>query len=265
MTAQSNLTAALERVPPPMGGFSITVLRIEVRRLLRSRTTITLVIAMPVLFFLSFGRSSAYVHQHIGRGNMTASEMISIALFGAVFATAAGGVMVSIERTLGWSRQLRCTPLSPAAYIVMKMLTSLTLAAGAVGTVYVVALVTSHALMPSGLWVITGICVWVGSLLFSALGLFFGYLLPPNNAANILSLVLMVCSAAGGLFIPVSQFPHRYVMLAKFSPLYGLNELVHYPLVGGAFSWLWVFNSAIWFGLFVLGAVWKFRRDTARV
>ena len=85
MTAQSNLTAALERVPPPMGGFSITVLRLEVRRLLRSRTTITLVIAMPVLFFLSFGRSSAYVHQHIGRGNMTASEMISIALFGAVF------------------------------------------------------------------------------------------------------------------------------------------------------------------------------------
>jgi ABC-2 type transport system permease protein len=265
MTAQSNLTTALERVPPPMGGFSITVLRLEVRRLFRSRTTIALVIAMPVLFFLTFGRSSAYVHQHIGRGNTTASEMISIALFGAVFATAAGGVMVSIERTLGWSRQLRCTPLSPAAYIVMKMLTSLTLAAGAVGTVYVVALVTSHALMPSGLWVITGICVWVGSLLFSALGLFFGYLLPPNNAANILSLVLMVCSAAGGLFIPVSQFPHRYVMLAKFSPLYGLNELVHYPLVGGAFSWLWVFNSAIWFGLFVLGAVWKFRRDTARV
>jgi ABC-2 type transport system permease protein len=248
-----------------MGGFSITVLRIEVRRLLRSRTTITLVIAMPVLFFLSFGRSSAYVHQHIGRGNMTASEMISIALFGAVFATAAGGVTVSTERSLGWSRQLRCTPLSPAAYIVMKMLTSLTLAAGAVGAVCLVALTTSHASMPSGLWVITGICVWVGSLLFSALGLFFGYLLPPNNAANFLSLVLMVCGAAGGLFIPVSQFPHRYVMLAKFSPLYGLNELVHYPLVGGDFMWFWILNLAVWLGLFVLGAVWRLRRDTARV
>jgi ABC-2 type transport system permease protein len=113
--------------------------------------------------------------------------------------------------------------------------------------------------------VITGICVWVGSLLFSALGLFFGYLLPPNNAANILSLVLMVCSAAGGLFIPVSQFPHRYVMLAKLSPLYGLNELVHYPLVGGAFTWFWILNLAVWLGLFVLGAVWRLRRDTARV
>ena len=265
MTPQSSLADGLERTTPPMGGFSPTVLRLEVRRLLRNHRTMILAIAMPVIFVLGFGRNSAYVHQLIGRGDVTAFEMISIALFGAVFATATGGAMVSIERTLGWSRQLRVTPLSPAAYIAIKMLTSLTLAAGAVGAVYLVGAATNQASMPTDLWVITGVCVWIGSLLFSALGLFIGYLLPSENVTQILSLVLMLCSFAGGLFIPVSHFPHTYAVLAKFTPLYGLNELVQYPLMGGQFEWVWALNMAIRLGAFVLGAVWQFRRDTARV
>lgn len=265
MISQPSLTDALERTAPPMGGFSLTVLRLEVRRLLRNRRTMVLAIAMPVIFFFAFGRDNAYVHQTVGRGNLTAFEMISIALFGAVFATATGGAMVSIERTLGWSRQLRVTPLTSPAYIAIKMLTSLTLAAGAVGALYLVGAATNQAAMPMDLWVITGICVWIGSLLFSALGLFIGYLLPSENVTQIISLILMGCSFAGGLFIPVSHFPHNYAIMAQFTPLYGLNQLVHFPLVGGHFEWLWVLNLAAWLGALVLGAAWQFHRDTARV
>ena len=133
------------------------------------------------------------------------------------------------------------------------------------GAVYLVGAATNQASMPTDLWIITGVCVWIGSLLFSALGLFIGNLLPSENVTQILSLVLMLCSCAGGLFIPVSHFPHSYAVLAKFTPLYGLNELVHYPLVGGQFKWVWALNMAIWLGALVLGAVWQFRRDTARV
>jgi ABC-2 type transport system permease protein len=248
-----------------MGGFSLTALRLEVRRLLRNPRTMILAIAMPVIFFQAFGRNSAYVHQSAGRGNVTAFAMISVALFGAVFATATGGAMVSIERTLGWSRQLRVTPLSPVAYIAIKMLTSLSLAAGAVGAVYFFGAATGSAWMPADLWIITGVCVWIGSLLFSALGLFIGYLLPSENVTQIISVLLMVCSFAGGLFIPVSHFPHTYATVARFTPLYGLNELVHFPLVGRHFEWVWALNLAVWLGVFVLGAVWQFRRDTARV
>ncbi|MGO9880866.1 MAG: ABC transporter permease [Acidimicrobiales bacterium] len=149
-------------------------------------------------------------------------------------------------------------------HIVIKMLTSLTVAAGAIGAVYVVGAVTNQASMPTDLWVITGVCVWIGSLLFSALGLFIGYLLPSEDVTQIISLVLMGCCFAGGLFIPVSHFPHSYAILAKFTPLYRLNELVHYPLLG-SFPWLWALNLVAWLGVFVLGAVWQFRRDTARV
>jgi len=41
----------------------------------------------------------------------------------------------------------------------------------------------------------------------------------------------MLFALGGGLFIPVSRFSSLQTM-AAFTPLYGLNKLVHYPLVG---------------------------------
>jgi ABC-2 type transport system permease protein len=265
MTAQPARIAGLERRPPPVGGFSPAILRLEVRRLLRNRRTMTLALVLPVLFFVGFGLNNSYVHQRAGHGNVSAVEMISIALYGAVAATATCGAMVSIERASGWSRQLRVTPLSPAAYVVIKMLTSLVLAAGAVFAVYLVGAVTNKASMPADLWVITGLCVWIGSLLFAAFGLFVGYLLPSENVTQMISLALTLFCFAGGLFIPVSHFSPDLQTFAKFTPLYGLNQLVHYPLAGGILEWGWILNLVVWLAIFVTGAAWCLRRDTARV
>ena len=265
MTAQSTLAAALERQPPPAGGFSPAIVQLEVRRLLRNRRTMILAVILPVLFFLGFGLNNSYVHQRVGHGNLSAVEMISIALYGAVAATATCGAMVSVERAAGWSRQLRVTPLSPAAYVVIKMLTSLVLAAGAVGAVFLVGAVTNKVAMPAALWVISGLCVWIGSLLFAAFGLFTGYLLPSENVTQVIGLAITLCSFAGGLFIPLSQFSPDLRTFAEFTPLYGLSQLVHYPLAGGTLQWGWILNLVVWLAIFVAGATWSLRRDTARV
>jgi ABC-2 type transport system permease protein len=265
MTAQPSLAAALERQPPPLGGFSPAIVRLEVRRLLRNRRTMILALILPVLFFWGFGLNSSYVHERAGHGNVSAVEMISIALYGAVSATATCGAMVSIERAAGWSRQLRVTPLSPTAYIVIKMLTSLVLAAGSVAAVYLVGAVTNKASMPTDLWIITGLCVWIGSLLFAAFGLFAGYLLPSENVTQVIALALTLCSFAGGLFVPFSDFSPDLQTFAKFTPLYGLSQLVHYPLAGGTLEWSWILNLVVWLAIFTAGAVWRLRRDTARV
>jgi ABC-2 type transport system permease protein len=265
MTAQPAFADALERRPPPAGGFSPAIVRLEVRRLLRNRRTMILALILPVLFFWGFGLNSSYVHERAGHGNVSAVEMISIALFGAVSATATCGAMVSIERAAGWSRQLRVTPLSPTAYIVIKMLTSLVLAAGSVAAVYLVGAVTNKASMPTHLWIITGLCVWAGSLLFAAFGLFIGYLLPSENVMQVSSLALTAFSFLGGLFIPLSSFSPDLQSFAKFTPLYGLSQLVHYSLAGGSLQWSWILNLVVWLAIFMAGAAWRLRRDTARV
>ena len=63
--------------------------------------------------------------------------------------------MVSIERSQGWSRQLRLTPLSPAAYIAMKVLTALVLGACSVAAVNIAGILSHKPSMPVGLWIAT--------------------------------------------------------------------------------------------------------------
>jgi ABC-2 type transport system permease protein len=253
------------RRAPGLGGLNGTVLALEVRRLLRNRRTVIFALIMPVVFFLLFGLNKQYANQSAGHGNVSAFVMISMALYGAVLATTSGGAMVSIERAAGWSRQLRLTPLSPTAYISIKMLTSLVLGLGSVLAVYIVGMLTHKPSMPGYLWFVTGLCVWIGSLVFAAFGLFMGYLLPTENVMQFLGFALMIFSFGGGLFIPLSQYPHVLQTLAKFTPLYGLNQLVHAPLLGGAVQVSWAANAIAWLVIFAGGAVWRFRKDTARV
>jgi ABC-2 type transport system permease protein len=264
-TAPSIAPDLSRRRAPALGGFNLTALKLEVRRLTRNRRTVIISIVSPVAFFLLFGLNKSYDSERYGHGNVAAFVMISLALYGAVLATTFGGAMVSIERAQGWSRQLRLTPLSPVAYIVIKILTALVLGLCSVTAVYIAGILTHKPSMPVGLWIATGFSVWIGSLLFAAFGLFLGYLLPAENVLQLIGLILALLSFAGGLFIPVSQFAQGVQDVAKWTPLYGLNQLVHTPLLGNGVEWTWVVNVLAWLIVFAGGAIWRMRRDTARV
>ena len=118
MTATDRPDRRLRRAPVALlGGFSATFLRLELRRMLRNRRTVIFTFVMPAAFFLLFGTDASYRSESVGNGNVTAYVLVSMAVYGAMLATTSGGAMVSIERAAGWSRQLRLTPLHPAAYV----------------------------------------------------------------------------------------------------------------------------------------------------
>lgn len=253
------------RRAPAFGGFSLTVLRIEVRRLVRNRRAMLFTLVMPVFFFLLFGLNGNYANAKAGQGNVSAVIMISMALYGAILATANGGAAVSIERSLCWSRQLRLTPLTPIAYIVTKMFTAMVLGLMSVIGVFGAGLISHKPGMPVHLWVITFLCVWLGSLVFAAFGLFMGYLLPTDNVMQIMSFALMLFAFSGGLLIPLNQMSQGLQTVASFTPVYGLNALVHAPLMGASVGIWPVVNVLVWLAIFVGGAVLRMHKDTARV
>ncbi|MGH3272723.1 MAG: ABC transporter permease [Streptosporangiaceae bacterium] len=254
-----------DRRAPGLGGLNLTILALEIRRLTRNRRTLIFAIILPVVLFLSFGLNSAYAGERAGQGNVSAFIMISISLYGAVIATTAGGAMVSIERAAGWSRQLRLTPLTPAAYIMVKVLTAMVLGLVSVVVVFAVGRATGKPELPGDLWFATAAAVWIGSAVFAAFGLFLGYLLPTENVMQFLGLILALLSLAGGLFIPLTQFPELVATIARGTPLYGLNELVHASMLNQGVHLAWVANVVIWLAIFVGGSVWRFRNDTGRV
>ncbi len=251
------------RRTPPGGGFNATLLALEVRRMLRNKRTLIFTLVFPCMFFLIFGLQGDFTSMPAGRGNVTGYVMVSMALYGAALATTTGGAMVSMERTLGWSRQLRLTPLTPLAYVLVKMCTSLVLGAVSITAVYVLGVFTGST-MPLWVWLTTAATVLVGSLIFAAFGLFMGYLLPTENVMQLMSFALVLFAFGGGVFIPLSQMGDTFQQVAAWTPMWGINGLVHVPF-GETFHLDLVVNAVGWLAVFVAGAVWRFRRDTARV
>ena len=250
------------RRTPPLGGFNLTFLSIEIRRLLRNRRTVIVTVAVPTIVFLLL-KSNKRVAAADGASFGAATTMIGIAVYGAMLASTSGGAMVSIERALGWSRQLRLTPLRPAAYVAIKLLTAMLLGLTSVTVVYVLGALTGVQ-MPLEVWLATAILAWAGALVFAAFGLFMGYLLPSENVMQLISPVLGVFGLFGGLFLPLSFLPSVMQDIAPFMPTYGVASIARYPLLGGAFDWTWLLSAGVWTAAFAIAAMVLFRRDTRR-
>lgn len=253
----------LERRVPAHGGFNSRLLRIELLRVLRNKRTMIFTIALPVVFYLAFGMPQPTQWKGLDF-NAKAYEMISFALYGAMAASCAIGATVAVERAQGWSRQLRLTPLSGPAYIAVKVLTAMVAAALPVVLVFAIGSFTG-ASMTAGAWLTALVLTWVCGSVFASLGLFVGYLVPSENAMQILGPGISLLAFAGGIFYPLAAMSDTMQTVASFTPMWGLSQIARYPLLGGSFDVMWLVSGVVWIGLFAAGAVWRFSRDTSRV
>jgi len=261
MTTQS-IDPTTRRVPP-LGGLNLTVLGIELKRMLRNRRTIIFTLIFPAALLLVFGGQDGW-QDKAGSGNVAAYILISMGLYGAALTAAAGGSMVALERSLGWSRQLRLTPLNPVAYILMKAVVALTMGALAIAAVYVVGIVQGKAEMPTDVWILSAVVTLFCTLTFAALGVFVGFIVPGENAMQILGPGLALLAFLGGVFIPIDSYSQIVRDIAYWTPMYGVAEIARAPLTH-ELPWYAVVNAVGWFAIFVAGAAWRMSKDTARV
>jgi ABC-2 type transport system permease protein len=253
------------RRAPRFGGFNATVLAIELRRMLRNRRTIIFTLVFPAALFFAFGGQTGWNDPVTDGlpGNVAAYIMVSMALYGAALTAAAGGAMVALERSLGWSRQLRLTPLNPAVYILMKALIALVMGTMAVAVVNVAGMVQGKASMPTEVWISCAVLTVVCTLVFAALGVFVGYLVPGENAMQVLGPGLALFSFLGNVFIPITAGTTMW-HIASLTPMFGVAMLSRAPLTHDL-PWYAVANAVIWLAIFVAGAAWRMSKDTARV
>ncbi len=262
MSAIQGIDPSTRRVPP-MGGFNLTLVRIELRRMLRNRRTIIFALVFPTAMFFVFG-SGDQGAEKVGDGNVSAYVMVSMALYGGALIAASTGAGVAVERALGWSRQLRLTPLNPAVYIVIKALVALAMGAVAIAAVNVVGALKGTPQMPTSTWIWCALLTLVCVMTFAALGVFVGYIVPGENAMQILGPGLALLAFMGGLFIPLSQYSEVVRDIAYWTPMYGVAEVARAPLTH-ELPWYAVVNALGWLVIFVAGAAWRMSKDTARV
>jgi ABC-2 type transport system permease protein len=264
MTASSTASAIpQERQAPAIGGFNLTALTLEIRRVLRNRRTTMFIFVFPSLFFFLFGMTGGAAKRP-GGAAMLGFVMVSMAVYGAMVGATSGGAAVAVERSLGWSRQLRLTPLAPWAYIAMKVLIAMTLGLCAILSTFAVGALVGGVRLELQQWLLCGLAAWLSSCVFAAFGLAMGFLVPSENVMQFAGPAMAIMALFGGIFIPVNTLPPGVQTIARLTPMFGVGELARSPLthdfhasaIVSVVTWALVFGSI---------AVLLFRRDTQRV
>ena len=190
--------------------------------------------------------------------------MVSMAGYGAMIAAIAGGARIAAERSVGWNRQLRLTPLTPRTYFRVKVITSYLMALLSVALLYIAGISYGVRIDPIGRWfAMTGL-ILVGLAPFIALGILAGHLLTIDSMGPALGGGSAFFGFLGGQWFPLPNhgFLHH---LGQCIPSYWLTQASHVGIGGhgwGALGWIVV---AVWTVVAAALAAYVYRRDTGRV
>ncbi len=232
--------------------------RLEVLRIVRDVTFIVFGIALPVVMYLIFtnlGLAGADKH------DAALFSMISMAAYGGLGAALNNGTGLAEDRTLGWLRQLRLTPLPPLAIITAKTITGMIIVVPAIAAVLLAGVLINGVRLDTAQWLSIVGLLWIGTIPFALLGLGNGYRLTGQSAGLANFGANMGLAVVGGLWIPATMFPGWLQAIAKWTPTNSYAELSWNVAFGTTPTLRALGVLAGWLVLFGLYAVYAYRHS----
>jgi ABC-2 type transport system permease protein len=154
-------------------------------------------------------------------------RLVAMAAFGAVAAGLfATGPSLAQERSSGWLRQLRTTPMPTRTVVVAKVAVAMAWVLPSIVLVAVMGiLLTDVELDPRGWTELIGL-MWIASAPFAALGVLIGLAIPDSDAANTATnFAFIVLWLLGGIFTPAADMPDVLAAISRKLPSSGILEI----------------------------------------
>lgn len=241
---------------------NVAYARYELIRAFRNWRFLIFSLGFPLVLYLAIAVPSRHEHDLGGTGIAAPLYfMVGLAAFGTMNAVIAAGARIAAERSVGWNRQLRLTPLSARAYLQTKVLTAYLTALVTIVVLYAAG-VSLGVRFPAGRWLeMTGL-ILVGLIPFAALGILIGHLLNADSIGPALGGGTALFALLGGVWFPIgSGLMHD---VAQALPSYWLVQASRVAVGGetwGPRGWLVV---AAWSVVLAVLAARAYRRDTRR-
>jgi len=234
--------------------------RYEVLRTFRNTRFFVFSLVFPLLMFMLIAGPNR--NESIDGINFATYFMTGMVAWGSMTAVMAAGARIAAERSVGWNRQLRITPLRTPVYFSAKVVTGYLMALCSIAILYIagISLGVSMSLMN---WLqMTGL-ILVGLVPFAAMGVLLGHLLTVDSMGPALGGLTALFAFLGGSWGPLGSGAIR-----RFSELLPSYWLVQAGKVGlDAEAWpakAWIV-IAVWTAVLVRLVFWAYRRDTKRV
>jgi ABC-2 type transport system permease protein len=229
---------------------ALLLVRAEIIRLRRNRRYMITTLALPIVLYLTVGKSAKATVYGVDFG---AYYMVAMATFGSFSGALIGNaIRIATERKEGWIRQLRLTPLPPNSYVIAKLAASMAITVPSVVIVLLLGRFYGGVHLAAWEWIAVAAIVWLGAMLFTALAVAIGYRFMPDQVQPIGMLIYFLFLILGGIFFPLTGVlknisawtPTGEALKIATSVISGVS--VSGWLVVGMVAWLAFFSALAW-------------------
>ena len=239
-----------------------TYLRYELLRSVRNWRFILFSLAYPVVLY--FLVTSPQRHATFDGVAFPLYFMAGMAAVGTMIAVISSGARIAVDRSAGWTRQLRITPLTAGDYLGARVACGFLMASLAIVLVSLSGTALGVSLS-AGAWLTMIGLMLVGLIPLAVLGILLGHLVTPDSLAPAAGGTIMLLALLGGAYGFLVAKSGAVFDVIKALPSYWLVQAGKTALAGG--SWPaegWIVIAA-WTAVLVPLAVLVYNRDTSRV
>jgi ABC-2 type transport system permease protein len=241
---------------------NLTYIRYEVLRTIRNRRFLIFSLAFPLILFLSI----AGAHRHIKTDGISFPlyYMTGMAAWGAMTSVISAGARIAQERSEGWTRQLRITPLKTSTYFTAKILTGYMMGIFSIVVLALAGTLLGVRLGAVGWLTMLGLLL-VGLVPFAIMGILLGHLISVDSLGPAIGGITSIFALLGGVFGQLVTGGALFTVV-KGLPSYWLVQAGKSALEGGHVwtgeAWIVI---AVWSLILARISVRVYRRDTAKV
>jgi ABC-2 type transport system permease protein len=239
-----------------------TYLRFEILRTFRNRRFLLFSLAFPLVLFFSI--AGAHRLTILDGISFPLYYMTGMAAWGTMVATISSGARIAAERQIGWTRQMRITPLPVRTYFGVKILSGYLMALLTMAALYLAGTSLGVRLSAGG-WLRMTALLLIGLIPFAVIGILFGHLMKVDSLGPALGGVTTLFALLGGAWGPLAT-GGLFLTIVKCLPSYWLVQAGKSGL--GSSGWppaeAWIVIAAWTVAMSGLAVV-VYQRDTARV
>ena len=237
--------------------------RYELLRTLRNRRLLVFSLGFPIALYFLIAGPNHDKSDFAGTGlSAPLYYMVGLAAFGTMAAMIAGGSRIAGERSVGWTRQLRITPLTTRDYFRAKVVTAYALALLSLAALYLCG-ASLGVRLPAGRWLAMSGLMLVGLLPFAGLGVALGHVLNVDSIGPATGGLVSLLAFVSGVWFPItSGFLYHF---GRLLPSWWLVQASHVGVGGQGWGTMGSAVVAVWTVICAVLARYAYRRDTARV